>query len=105
MQPVQQLLERRKVEDVLKAFAIRLEHDREARVFARDLEQPLRLQALLPERRALAGPPARDEERPCRVLAEARTEERGLAHLGKHELVELLPAQEQQIRGGRGIRI
>ena len=53
-QPAEQPLQRRQVEDVLQALAVRLEDDREARVLARDLEQPLRLEPLLPERRPLA---------------------------------------------------
>src|SRR5438874_3571296 len=40
-QAVQQAFQRRQVEDVLQALAIRLEHDREARVLARDLQQTL----------------------------------------------------------------
>ena len=50
----EQPLQRRQVEDVLQALAVRLEHDREARVLPRHLEQPLRLEPLLPERRAHA---------------------------------------------------
>ncbi len=102
-QPVQQLLQRREVEDVLQALAVRLEHDREARVLARDLEQVLRLQPLLPERRALAGPAARDEQRTRGVLAEPRAEERGLPHLREHELVELLRSEQQQVRRRRHV--
>ena len=73
--------ERREVEDVLEALAVRLEHDRELRVAPGDLEQVLRLQPLLPQRRALAGPPARDEQGAASVLAEARAEERRLREL------------------------
>ena len=78
-QALQQPLQRRQVEDVLQALAVGLEHDRERRVAARDLQQRLRLQALLPERRALAraggagsaasGPRSRGSARrraPCR---------------------------------------
>ena len=68
--------ERGQVEDVLEALAIRLEDDRELRVAAGDLEEALRLQALLPERRPLARAAARDEERAGRVLAEPRAVER-----------------------------
>ena len=55
LDPLQDLAEGGQVEDVLKALAIGLEHDRKLRVPARDLQQALRLQALLPERRPLAG--------------------------------------------------
>ena len=99
----EQPLQRRQVEDVLQALAVRLEHDREARVLPRDLEQPLRLEPLLPERRALAGPPARDEQRARRVLAEPRAEERRLPHLGEHEILELVGVEHEQV--GRGRRV
>src|SRR5580765_6936642 len=53
-EPLEQLLERREVEHVLETLAVRLQDDRECWVAAGDLQQRLRLQALLPERRALA---------------------------------------------------
>ena len=59
-----------------QALAVGLEHDREVRVAARHLQQALRFQPLLPERRPLAGAPPRDEQRAAGVLAEARAEER-----------------------------
>ena len=62
-QALQEPLERRQVEDVLEALAVGLEDDREGRVLARDLEQRLSLQALLPERRPLARAAARDQQR------------------------------------------
>jgi hypothetical protein len=104
-QPVQQLLQRRQVEHVLEALAVRLEHDREARVLARDLQQALRLQPLLPERRALAGPPPRDQQRTRGVLAEARPEQRRLPHLGEQQLVELGRVEQQQVGRGRRVGI
>ena len=54
LEAVEDPLQRRQVEDVLQALAVGLEHDRERAVVARDLEQALRLQPLLPQRRALA---------------------------------------------------
>src|SRR5207253_11503709 len=89
-QPLQQLLQRRQVEDVLQALAVRLEDDRERAVSARHLKQTLCLQPLLPERGALAGPAARYQERARRVLAEPRAEEGALPDLGDDELLQLL---------------
>ena len=60
LQAAQDPAQRRQVEHVLQALAERLEHDRELRVAACDLEQALRLQPLLPERRPLARPAPRD---------------------------------------------
>ena len=99
-QPGEQALQRRQVEDVLEALPVGLEHDRERAVAARDLEQRLRLQPLLPERRALAGPAARDQQRAGGVLAEARAEERRLPDLGDDEVLELARL-EQQVLGRR----
>src|SRR5438270_5127059 len=81
-QAAQEPLQRRQVEDVLEALAVRLEHDRELAVPARDLEQALRLEALLPERCPLPRPAARDEQRARSVLAESGAEERAAAELG-----------------------
>ena len=79
LEAVEDALQRRQVEDVLQALAVGLEHDRERAVVARDLKQALGLQALLPQRRALARPATRDQERAGGVLAEARAEQRGAA--------------------------
>ena len=59
MELAQEVLERREVEDVAQALPVGLEDDRELAVRLRDLEQRLRLEPLLPERRALAGKGAR----------------------------------------------
>ena len=93
---MQDPLQRGQVEDVLQALAVGLEHDREGAVVARDLEQALRLEPLLPERRALARAPPRDQERATRVLAEAGAEERRLPDLLHDELLDLV-RREQQI--------
>ena len=100
LEPVQDPLQRRQVEDVLEALAVGLEHDREGAVLARDLEQVLGLQALLPERRALAGTAPRDQQSARGVLAEARAEESGLADLADDELLDLVRA-DQQVGGAR----
>ena len=105
LETVEDPAQSRKVEDVLQALPIRLEDDREGAVAPRDLEQALGLEPLLPERRPLARPPPRDEERPCGVLAEARAEERCRADLLNDEILELARLDEQVGEGGRGIGI
>ena len=104
-QALQQPLQRGQVEDVLQALAVGLEHDRERRVAARDLQQRLRLQALLPERRALAGPAARDQQRAARVLAEARAEERRVAELLRDELLDLLGLEQHLVDRRRRVGV
>ena len=101
----QQPLQSRQVEDVLKAFAIGLEDNRERAVALRDLEQALRLQPLLPERRALAGPAPRDEQGPRGVLPEPRAEERASAELGHDELLDLVRVDDQLVGGRRRVRV
>ena len=76
MQLGQQVVQAREVEHVAQDLAVGLEHDRELRVAARDLEQRLRLQPLLPQRRAAPRVGARDQQRAAGVLAEAGAEQR-----------------------------
>ena len=76
LDPAEDPAQRRQVEDVLQALPVRLEHDRELRIAARDLEEVLRLQPLLPERRALARTAPGDEQRARGVLAEPRAVQR-----------------------------
>ena len=97
--------ERGQVEHVLQALAVGLEHDREVRVPAGHLQEPLRLEPLLPERRPLARPPARDEERARGVLAEARAEQGRPAELGDDEVLELVRPDEQLLLGGRRVGV
>ena len=92
---VEDALQRRQVEDVLQALAVGLEHDRERAVVARDLEQALGLQPLLPQRRALARAATRDQERAGGVLPEAGSEQGGAPHLLDDELLDLVRRQEQ----------
>ena len=68
-------------------------------------EQALRLEALLPERCALTRPPTRDQERPGRVLAEARAEQRGPPDLLHDEVLELLRLDEQLRQRRRRVRV
>ncbi len=74
--PAQDLAQGVEVEHVGQALAVRLDEDREAAVARRDLEQVGGALALLPERRARPGPASRQQQRPPRVLAEARREQR-----------------------------
>ncbi len=69
-QLAEDLAQRRHVEDVLQALPRRLEKDRERRVLGRHGEQVGRLLALLPQRRALIGAAARQQQGPPGALAE-----------------------------------
>ena len=97
LEPAQDPLQRREVEDVLQALAIRLEDDRKGAVVARHLEQALRLEALLPERRPLARTATRNEQRPPCVLTEPGAEQGRLPDLLHDEILDLL-GREEQIR-------
>src|SRR5262249_24045594 len=90
---------------VRKALAIGLEHNWKGRVPARDLQQALRLQPLLPERRPPVGAAARDQQGARRVLAEASTEQCGLSELADDEVLELVRIEQQLVDGRRRIRI
>ncbi len=103
LQPTQDLLQRGQVEDVLETLAVGLEHDRERAVFSGYLQQPLCLQTLLPERRALTRAAARDQQGAGGVLAEARAEERSLPHLVDDQLLDLV-GWDQQV-GNRRQRV
>src|SRR5206468_5534204 len=102
-QALQHRAQRGQVEHVLQALAVGLEDDRERAVLARHLQQRLRLQALLPERRALARPAAWDEQRAGRVLAEARAEERRVADLRDDEVLDLARVDRQVLRRRRRV--
>src|SRR5262249_21776923 len=86
----QRLDEARQIEDVAQALAVRLEEDRERRVARSHREQIVRALALRPQRRALAGEAAGQEERARRALAEARREERRLRERLRHDPLHLL---------------
>ena len=86
------------VVDVLEALAHRLEHDRERRVAARDLEQRRAALALLPQRAAPAGVAAREQQRPGGALAEPRCEQRRAADLLGDEVVDLVRARRRPPR-------
>ena len=105
LQTVEQPAQRGQVEDVLETLAVGLEHDRERAVLARDLEERLRLQPLLPERCPLPRIAPRDEQRARRVFAEARAEERGVPDLGHHEVLDLGRVDEEVVPRRRGVGI
>ena len=69
-QLAEHLAQRRHVEDVLQALPGRLEQDREGRVLRRHRQQVGRPLTLLPQRRALVGAPARQQQRPAGALPE-----------------------------------
>ena len=101
----QQLLQARHVEHVAQALAVGLEDDREVGVALGDLEQRLRLEPLLPERRAAAGVGARDQQRARGVLAEARAEQRARAELGDDLVLDRLRVEQHEVRARRLVRV
>src|SRR5581483_3915881 len=68
-----------------------------------DLQERLRLQPLLPKRRSLAGPPAWDQQRAAGVLAETRTEERGVADFGDDEILDFAGVDDEILRRRRRV--
>ena len=101
VQPAQQLDEARHVEHVAQALAVGLEDDREVGVALGDLQQRLRLQPLLPQRRALARVSARDQQRTAGVLAEARAEQRARRELLDDRVLDLVGLEHHQLGAGR----
>ena len=89
------------VEHVAQALAVGLEHDRELAVALGHLEQRLRLEPLLPERRAPAGVGAREQQRAGGVLAEAGAEQGGAGQLAHHQLLERVRLDHHEVGGGR----
>ncbi len=97
--------EGRHVEEVAQALAIRFEEHRERSVPRRDRQQIRGALALLPERRAHAGPAFREQQRPRRVLAEFRREERRRAELTHDQRLHLVGIGNEQLRIGRLIDV
>ena len=93
----QHLAQRRQVEDVAEALAVRLDEDREAAVARRHRQQVGGALALLPERRPRPGPAARQEQRPRRVLAEAAGEQRRGRDLPDDQVLDLVGVGEEQV--------
>lgn len=96
-----QLCETRDVEDILEAFANGLQDDRERAVLACHFEQLGGALPLLPQRGALSGAAARQQQCPGRALAEPGREQRRAAHLVGDDLVDVALV-EGDIRGADG---
>ena len=90
------LLQRWEVVDVLEALAHRLQDDGKRRVVPGDIEQLLGALALLPQRRTLAGITARQQQRTGGALAEARGEQRRVAHLLGDNVGDLVRVELEQ---------
>ena len=86
-------------------LAVGLEQDRERAVALGHRQQRLRAQPLLPERRALAGPPARDQQRPRGALAEAGAEERRAAELADDEILDAVRVDRDELVGRQGVGV
>ena len=97
-----QLGEHRDVVDVLQAFPHGLQHDREVRVLARDVQQLGGPLPLMPQRRPLAGVTPRQQQRPCRTLAEAGGEQRRPADLGRDDGLDLVGVEHENVCAGWG---
>ena len=67
----------------------------------RDLEQALRLEPLLPQRRALARVGARDQQAAGGVLAEPGAEQRRAAELADDQVLDLVGLEQDQRGVGR----
>ncbi len=91
------------VEDVLEALADRLQDDRERPELARHLEQLRRPLALLPQRGALAGIAARQQQRAGGALPEPGGEQRRAADLVGDDLVDLALVEGDVGRADRGL--
>ncbi len=85
------------VEDVAQALAVGLEDDREVVVLLGHLEQRLGLEPLLPERRALAGTSAGDQQSPGGVLSEAGAEQSRAGELGHDPVLELVGFDQHEV--------
>ncbi len=97
----QQPDQRRHVVDVLQHLAHGLQHDREARVATRHLEQGRRPLPLLPQRAAPPGIAPRQQQRPGGALAEPGGEQRRTADLVGDQLLDLVRLEHEQLRARR----
>jgi len=104
-QAAQKVAQSVQVEVVGEQLAIGLEQDRERAVALRHREQRLRAQTLLPERRALARPAARDQQRARRALAEARPEQRRPAELADDEVLDRRGVDRDQVVRGQRVGV
>ena len=104
-QAAEEVAQRAQVEVVGEQLAVGLEQDRERAVALGDGEQRLRPQPLLPQRRALARSPARDQEGARGALAEAGAEQRRAAELADDEVLEALRVDRDELVGRQHIGI
>ena len=99
-------LQGRDVEHVLQALPRRLQQHRERRVLGGDGEQVGGPLALLPQRRALVGAAARQEQRPTGALPEPRREQRRLRQRRHDDLLDVVGLDadrlDRQLVGGLG---
>ena len=86
-------------------LAVGLEQDRERAVALGHGQQRLCAQALLPERRALPGAPARDQQCARSALAEARPEQRRAAELADDEILDAIGVDRDQLVRRQRVRI
>ena len=87
------------VEHVLEALARGLQQDRERRVLRRHRQQVSRPLALLPQRCALIGAPAREQQRTAGALPEPGGEQRRLRQARHDQLVDLVGVDHERSRG------
>ena len=97
----QEVGERGHVEVIAHHLAPRLGQDWEVRVLAGDLQQVRAAHALLPQRRALARPPARQQQRARCVLSKMRGEQSRRGELGGNELLHLFRLEDQLLQRRR----
>src|SRR5687768_17296994 len=95
-----QILQSGKIEHILETLAVRLEHDRERLILARNLQQVRATTPLLPQRGAASRPPAREEQGTSRTFTEATGEKGRVARFLNDDILDVICVEEQQIRGG-----
>ena len=96
-----QLGQCRHVVDILQAFADGLQHDREVRVLAGDVEQLSGALPLMPQRRAATRMPSRQQQCAGRAFAEPGGEQRRTADLGGDDRLDLVGVEHEEL-GARG---
>ncbi len=101
----QHLQERRHIEDIAHALAIRLQQHRKCRIASRHTQQVIRALALRPQRSTPRRASSRQQQRPCRRLTKLRGKQRRRAKLPQHQLRRLRRIEQDQLRIGRRIRL
>ena len=95
------VLQRRKVVDILQAFADGLEDDREGGVLPRDVQQLGGALPLLPQGLPFARVLPGEQQGAGGALAETGGEEGAAADLRRHDLFEFLRVEQEQLGPGR----